>query len=66
MNGIIPNMPRNQLMDGSSYCPSVKEVLEEKKKNLEKQLEDVDKAISLLNENPKILDTLDALRKVGI
>ena len=45
---------------------SVREILEDRKKDYLCRISDIDEAISAMDKVPGILDILNALRKVGI
>jgi hypothetical protein len=67
-------MYQGEKMDISSAIGGLEQIvpepvevrLERKKKNLEAQLADVNKAIEVLKSDPKTLDLLNILRRVGI
>jgi len=44
----------------------VLEQLKRRREQIVKQLDQMDKAIALLTEQPKLVETLDVLRSVGI
>lgn len=56
-------MPMGGLATGMER---VEDTLKRKRENLERQLEDVNKAIAILEKQPELLETLNLLRKVGI
>jgi len=65
MMGSMEKYP-NADMGLAAVQESVLEVLQRRRKNAEKNLADIESAILALNEQPKLLETLDILRRVGI
>ena len=55
-----------QGLGGMIVAESVEVRLRNKRERLQKQVEDIDAAIKILDEQPKLLETLNLLRKVGI
>lgn len=64
--GGLAKMPSPDSEEFTLRPPSVIEGLRVKKARLEKQLADVNSAISILEKQPGIIEAIDALRKVGL
>lgn len=63
MNGLAF---REAIMPSAPTSESVKEVLERRIKQTQESLNNLNAAVRVLEEQPKLLEALEILRKVGI